>query len=293
MRSGMGDFLRSRRARIGPEDVGLPTYGGRRRVPGLRREEIAQLAGVSVDYYVRLEQDRTGGVSDEVLDALARVLRLDEDERSYLFSLAKPVRRVRRPRRTVSPHLRHLLEGMHGNPAYVIDHRTDVLAWNRLAAALLLDFGELPAEHRNWVWLLFRDERTRRVFGDWRLKARETVGHLRMHAARHPGDARLTALVGEMSVASEEFRTMWADHNVRDRTRGTKDVVHPLIGAVRLHYQTFQVGGEADQWLVAYSAEPGSEAERSLRTLASWALPDAAERGAVAPAEESERPDPR
>ncbi|MFC4563984.1 helix-turn-helix transcriptional regulator [Nocardiopsis mangrovi] len=270
----MGDFLRSRRARIGPGDVGLPTYGTRRRVPGLRREELAHLAGVSVDYYVRLEQGRTGGVSDEVLEALARVLLLDDDERSYLFSLAKPVRRARPSRRTVTPHLRFLLDTMRANPAYVLDHRTDILAWNPLATRLILDFGALPPERRNWVRLAFEDPRAEAIFPDWAGKASETVAHLRMQAALHPGDARLSGLVAEMSRTSERFREMWDDHNVRERSRGAIRIRNDVVGEVSLHFQTLKVAGEAAQWLVAYAAEPGSAAEKALRALAVWSPDD-------------------
>ncbi|MFC3996983.1 helix-turn-helix transcriptional regulator [Nocardiopsis sediminis] len=270
----MGDFLRSRRARIGPGDVGLPTYGGRRRVPGLRREELAHLAGVSVDYYVRLEQGRTGTVSDEVLEALARVLRLDDDERSYLFSLAKPARRARPSRRTVSPHLRFLLDAMETTPAYVIDHRTDVLAWNPLVVKLILDFGAVPPERRNWVRLAFEDPRSERIFPDWTGKASETVAHLRMQAALHPDDEGLAGLVAELSRTSERFRGMWEDHNVRERSRGAIRIRNDVVGEVSLHFQTLKVAGEADQWLVAYAAEPGSEDDKALRALAAWSPGD-------------------
>ncbi|MFF5211576.1 helix-turn-helix transcriptional regulator [Streptosporangium sp. NPDC000396] len=268
----LGDFLKSRRARMRPEDVGLRTYGGRRRVPGLRREELAQLAGMSADYYMRLEQGRGRGVSEEVLASIARVLRLDDDERAYLSSLARPTQRRGRARLQVGPQLRFLLEAMEGAPAYVIDHRTRVLAWNRLASALMLDFGAVPEERRDWGRLCFLDERTREIFPDWEQKARATVAYLRLNAARHSDDPVLTALVGELSVKSELFRCWWADHNVREKTHGTKRFRHPLVGELTLHFQTLRVVDAPDQALVAYAAEPGSESEAALRLLASWTL---------------------
>ncbi|WP_157248315.1 helix-turn-helix transcriptional regulator [Nonomuraea typhae] len=266
----LGEFLKSRRARVRPEETGLRSYGGRRRVPGLRREELAQLAGMSADYYTRLEQGRGGGVSEEVLNALARTLGLDQDERTYLFSLARPVRAPRRTRRTVGPELRHLLDAMEGVPAYVIDHRGEVLAWNRLAAALYADLGR----HRNWARFCFLDEASKEVFVDWEKKAREVVAYLRLKAAQHPDDARLAALVGELSVKSADFRRWWADHNVREKTRGTKQIRHPVAGELALSFQSFTVAGEPDQVLVAYAAEPGSPSQEALRLLASWSLPD-------------------
>ncbi|GLW10481.1 DNA-binding protein [Microtetraspora sp. NBRC 13810] len=249
----------------------MPTFG-RRRVPGLRREELAQLAGMSADYYMRLEQGRCGNVSEEVLDALARELRLDADERTYLYNLVKPVRGRVRTTHTVVPHLRYLLDSMDSTPAYVIDHRVDILAWNRMAAALIFDFGELPADRRNWLLLCFLDDRVRDIFPDWERKARDTVAIVRLNAARFPDDARLTALIGELSVKSELFRQWWADLNVREKTYGTKRFTHPLAGEMTLHFQTFGVAGRSDQSLVAYAAEPGTAAARGLSLLASWTL---------------------
>ncbi|MGK5531876.1 helix-turn-helix transcriptional regulator [Streptomyces sp. URMC 129] len=270
MAKELGEFLKSRRARVRPEDVGLPDLGGRRRVPGLRREELAQLAGVSADYYMRLEQGRGGGVSEEVLDALARALRLDDDERGYLFGLARPRRAARRPRRArraASPRLRNLLDSMHDAPAYVIDHRTDILAWNRMAAALMLDFGALPPDERNWARLCFLDPRAAEIFPEWELKARETVAYLRLHAVDHPDDRRLAELVGGLSLKSELFRRLWTDHNVREKTHGEKRFHHPLVGDLWLTFQTLSVLGEEDQVLVAYAPEPGSASADALRLI--------------------------
>ncbi len=269
----LGEFLKSRRAKVSPEDVGLPS-SGQRRVPGLRREELAHLAGVSVDYYVRLEQGRAQGVSDEVLHALAEALRLDDDERAYLFTVARPVRTAPQPKRPVATQVRYLLDAMPGVPAYVIDHRADVLAWNELAAALMLDFGALPREQRNWARLCLLDERTKEIFVDWEGKARETVAYLRLHAAHHANDPRIAAVVGELSVKSEQFRQWWADHNVQDKTAGIKRIRHPLVGELLLHFQTMSVTGSPGQSLVAYTAEPGSPDEQALQLLTSWTLTD-------------------
>jgi transcriptional regulator with XRE-family HTH domain len=266
------EFLRTRRARLQPEEAGVRPFGGRRRVPGLRREELAQLAGVSVDYYVRLEQGRTNNVSDEVLDAVAQALRLDDDERAYLRNLAKPVRRRRRPPRPerVRPGLRRLLEVAENIPAYIIGRRGDVLAWNRLAAALFVDFGALSPAERNWARLIFLNEDVRELFDDWTVKGRESVAYLRLQAGNYPDDTELAALVGELSVKSEHFRRWWADHNVRDHTNGPKHLHHPLVGEMILHYECLKMPDAPDQLLVTYTAEAGSPSDTALRLLAGW-----------------------
>jgi transcriptional regulator with XRE-family HTH domain len=266
------EFLRTRRARLQPEEAGVRPFGGRRRVPGLRREELAQLAGVSVDYYVRLEQGRTNNVSDEVLDAVAQALQLDDDERAYLRNLAKPVRRRRRPPRPerVRPGLRRLLEVAENIPAYIIGRRGDVLAWNRLAAALFVDFGALPPAERNWARLIFLNEDVRELFDDWTVKGRESVAYLRLQAGNYPDDTELAALVGELSVKSEHFRQWWADHNVRDHTNGPKHLHHPLVGEMILHYECLKMPDAPDQLLVTYTAEAGSPSDTALRLLAGW-----------------------
>lgn len=217
MDNELGAFLRSRRAALEPAQVGLPDDGRLRRVPGLRREELAQLAHVSVDYIVRLEQGRTRRVSRPVLDALADALQLAPDEREYLFTVAEvapaPVRRPARPE--VAPQLRQLLDRMHDVPAMVLHRGMDVLAWNRGAAALLTDFAALPVEHRNLIRLTFLDEQVRSLYADWPRAARECVAVLRMEAGRTPGDPAINALVGELSVRDEDFRNWWAGHQVR------------------------------------------------------------------------------
>ncbi len=253
--------------------MGLPPAGSHRRVPGLRREELALLAGVSVDYYVRLEQGRSRGVSDAVLDAIARALRLSDDERRHLRNLVRPPEAPRTGRRRPSrarPELTRLLAAMDGVPAYVIGHRADILAWNRLGAALTVDFDRLAPEERNWARLVFLDDDAAALFVDWHSKARDTVGFLQLSAGRHPDDPALAALVGELSVRSEDFRRMWAAHDVKDKTHGLMGFRHAVVGELHLQYQTLHLADDPDQALITYTAEPGTSDEAALQLLASW-----------------------
>ncbi|MGQ4357466.1 helix-turn-helix transcriptional regulator [Streptomyces drozdowiczii] len=267
----LGDFLRSRRARISPEDVGLNSYG-RRRVPGLRREEVAQLAGVSVDYYIRLEQGRGPSVSDAVLDAIARVLRLDETEHAHLRTVARPKARKMSTSsvRRVRPGLRLLLDLFDRAPAFVLGRRMDVLAWNALGDALG-GFSGLPAGERNMPRQAFLAPGARELYPDWPAVAAETVAYLRLDAGLHPDDKELAALVGELSLKSEDFRRLWADHQVKAKTYGVKRMVHPVVGALTLPYETLAVPGEPELSLVVYTPEPGSETAERIALLASWA----------------------
>nr|WP_090277514.1 helix-turn-helix transcriptional regulator [Mycolicibacterium komanii]CRL72079.1 putative transcriptional regulator [Mycolicibacterium komanii] len=269
------EFLRTRRARLRVDDVEIGGTSRVRRVPGLRREEVAQLAGVSVDYYSRLEQGRHLNVSDEVLDAVARALRLDEVERSYLFQIARTnTRRARRrpaPVQRVRPGVRRVLETLDDvTPAFVFGRRMDMLAANRLARALIGDFEALPPRERNLLRFTFLDESARELYTDWEEVARDNVAILRLDAGRHPDDPLLTELVGELAVKSEEFRRWWADHNVRERTHGTKRYHHPLVGDLAVNYESVAVLGDPDQTLCIYTAEPGSPSETALRLLANW-----------------------
>ncbi|MER6362285.1 helix-turn-helix transcriptional regulator [Kitasatospora sp. NPDC001527] len=274
-RTELSEFLRSRRARLRPADVGLPEYGGRRRVPGLRREELAQLAGVSTAYYVRLEQGHGENVSTAVLDAIARALRLDSAERDHLRRITQPLRRgagrarTRRPQQ-VRPELQQLLDAMEGVPAYVLGRRLDVIAWNRLGNALIGDVSALAPEQRNLAWLVFLDPAARELYVDWEGKATDLVGMLRFDAGRDPDDPRLASLIGELSVKSEDFRRLWAAHDVRDKGHGLKELHHPVVGPLTLRYETFRPAGDPDQVLVAYHADPGSASAECLRLLASW-----------------------
>jgi len=275
-REELTEFLKTRRARIRPEDLGLKVFGnGRRRVPGLRREELAQAAGVSADYYVRLEQGRTDNVSQEILDAVAGVLGLTDDERAHLQRLAKPVRRPK-PRRTVQrvrPAMQQLLAALDGVPAFVLGRRMDVLAWNPLAAALIVDFGALPSKERNMPRLVFLDDSSRDFYPQWEAIATETVAYLRLYAGRNPDDPELAELIGELSIRSEEFRTHWARYDVKEKSFGVKRMVHPLVGELSLQYESLVMPGDPDQTLVTYSAEAGTPSESALKLLASWTAP--------------------
>ena len=267
----LGEFLRARRAALDPHASGMPDDGRLRRVPGLRREELAQLAHISVDYIVRLEQGRTRRVSRPILDALADALQLAPDERDYLFAVADVAPPPRRPTRPgVAPHLRQLLDTMHDVPAMVLHRGMDVLAWNRGAAALLTDFGALPPAERNLIRLTFLDKDFRALYADWPRAARECVAVLRMEAGRTPGDTALNALVGELSVRDADFRAWWAGHQVRGPRQLTKTYLHPVAGALTLDVQQFTVDTHPDQWLVAYTTEPGSPSHDALRFLLQW-----------------------
>ncbi|MFD5463704.1 helix-turn-helix transcriptional regulator [Kitasatospora sp. NPDC127059] len=270
----LGAFLRARRAALDPGRAGLPDDGRLRRVSGLRREELAQLAHVSVDYVVRLEQGRTRRVSRPVLGALADALRLAPDERAHLFALADTTpdpTAVRPGRPEVDPQLRRLLATMHDVPAMVLNRRMDVLAWNRGAAALLTDFGALAAHERNLIRLTFLDEAYRALYADWRLAAQDCVAVLRMEAGRHPEDGELAAMIAELTARDADFRTWWADHRVRGPHRLTKTYRHPLAGALTLDVQQFTVDTQPDQQLVAYTADPDSPTGEGLRFLLQWA----------------------
>ncbi|WP_372340708.1 helix-turn-helix domain-containing protein [Streptomyces sp. AS13] len=273
-RAELSEFLRTRRAKLQPQDVGLPEFGRHRRVPGLRREELAQLAGVSVAYYTRLEQGNGRNVSAEVLDAIARALGLTDAEHAHLTHLARPARhkKKRRPARAqrVRTGLLYLRESMEGVPAYVTGARSDILAWNPMAAAVFGDWGALPPGERNWARLVFLSPAYRDLFVNWDSKASDMVSYLRLYAGCHPDDPELSALVGELSVKSEEFRRLWATHNVKEKGHGTKLVRHPLAGDLTLSYETLNLPDDEEQHLVTYHAEPGSASAEGLRLLASW-----------------------
>ncbi|UGQ14749.1 helix-turn-helix transcriptional regulator [Yinghuangia sp. ASG 101] len=266
----LGDFLRSRRARIRPEEVGFASGSGQRRVPGLRREELAHLAGVSVDYYVRLEQGRSRGVSEAVLDAVADALRLDDEERGHLRRLARPDRfGSGQPKEhgEVRPGVRRLLSWL-AAPALVMGPRMDVLAWNRPVCALITDFGLLPAHERNLARLHLLDATIGSRYPDREMIAREAVGHLRAAAGHYPDDAELRALIDELTHASPEFRRHWARHEIRVKAHGTKRIDHPDVGPLTLAYEITRFPQDADLSLLVYTAEPGSAEESALRTLA-------------------------
>jgi transcriptional regulator with XRE-family HTH domain len=271
----LGEFLKRRRAELTPAQVGLPEHGHtQRRVQGLRREEVAQLAAISTDYYMRIEQGRLAP-SAQVLEALARELRLDGDQRSYVEGLVaqagRPERRAtsRRPSRpTVHPHLLRLLAQLTDTPAIVFGPRLDILAWNPLAAALLCDFAAVPEKERNYVRMVFTDSVMREIYPEWEDVARTCVEVLRMEAGTNPSDPALAALVGELSVADEHFRTWWAEHRVAHQDFGSKRIAHPVVGELTLDWDTFRYAGAPEQQLVLWSAESGTPAAERLGRLA-------------------------
>lgn len=266
----LGAFLRARRSELGPSDVDLPEGGGQRRVAGLRREEVAQLAAISIDYYTRLEQGRISP-SPSVLSSLARVLRLDDDQRTYMYELVgTPTKQRRRAPQKVKPYLRRILDRIDA-PAIVMTPTHDVLAWNPLAAALMLDFGEVPERERNFVRLLFTDPRLRSLYPEWEELARAVVAYLRMEAARRPDDPRLAELVGDLSIRDPQFRQWWAGTHVAVKRRGTRRYRHPVVGELTLEWDALTSDAEPDQQLVVYTPEPGSASERALHELATWA----------------------
>ena len=282
--SELGDFLRSRRAALRPQDVGITPHPTRRRVSGLRREELAMLAGVSITHYTRLEQGRALSASDSVLDAIARTLRLTDDETAHLKDLARPAATAARPTtpraEQASPSARQLLAAMSEVPALVLDRRNDVLAWNRLGPALLAgplpaDSPEMPSTRPNVTRMLFLDDRYRALYTDWHDEAQLAVASLRLIAGRHPDDRRLTELVGQLTVQCDEFASRWARHPVRTCTSGVKQLRHPLVGTMDLSFENLVIPGSSGQRLIAYTAEPGSPSEAALRLLGSATAPEA------------------
>ena len=277
----MREFLRSRRAKITPEQAGLRTYGsGARRVPGLRREEVAMLAGVSVDYYTRLERGNASGVSETVLEALARALQLDDTERTHLFDLARAARtsaprRRRRSQQQIRPTVQHMLDAMAGVPAFVRNGRLDIVGVNRLGRALYSAHFDSAAQPPNTARFVFLDPRATTFYVDWDRVANDVVAVLRAEAGSDPYDRELSDLVGELSTRNELFRTLWAAHNVRRHDTGRKRFHHPLVGELDLTYEAMELVADAGLTMFVYTAEPGSKSEEALNLLASWtATPD-------------------
>jgi transcriptional regulator with XRE-family HTH domain len=270
------EFLTSRRAKITPDQVGLPIFGDNRRVPGLRREEVALLAGVSVDYYTRLERGNAAGVSDSVLDALARALQLDEAERSHLIDLARATQpatatRRRRPsKQQIRPAVQRILDAMTRAPAFIRNGRLDILAANQLGYALYSAYLT-PGRPANTARFVFLDPRSEDFYDDWEHVANEVVAILRSEAGRNPYDRDLTSLIGELSTQSEPFRTKWAAHNVRFHDTGTKRLHHPIVGDVELTYEAMELSADSGLTMFAYTAEPGTKSEQALQLLGSWA----------------------
>jgi transcriptional regulator with XRE-family HTH domain len=260
----LGDFLRAHRARLRPEDVGMASYG-RRRVAGLRREEVAVLAGMNTDYYARLEQGRERHPSPQILDAVSRALLLDDDARDHLHRLADVVPDARRsyPRETVSPMLRQLLDGYPTTPAFVVNPALDILATNALADALFSPFQQVD----NLARMTFLDPAGRHFYARWSWVAQATVASLRQATGVDPHYPPLLELVRTLTEASEEFAELWGSHTVRGKTYDAKELVHPEVGALSLTYQSFDVRGARGQQLVIYHAEPGSRSAEALALL--------------------------
>ena len=275
-RREFADFLASRRAKLTPEQAGLPAYGSNRRVAGLRREEVALLAGVSVDYYVKLERGNARGVSESVLEALARALQLDEAEHAHLLDLAHAISTTSRapkraPKPQVRPSIQRILDSMTTTPAYVRNARLDMLATNRLARALYSPVLTSQAQPPNNARFLFLDPGAREFYPEWERQAADIVALLRTEAGRSPHDKALTGLIGELSTRSEEFRGWWAAHNVRFHRSGVKRYHHPEVGDLTLTYDALDLAADPELRISAYTAEPGSSSEDALRLLASWA----------------------
>ncbi|MEV0120429.1 helix-turn-helix transcriptional regulator [Streptomyces sp. NPDC050703] len=293
-RRELGDFLQTRRAGLRPEDVGLRDYGDRRRVPGLRREELALLAGVSASYYTRLEQGQSVGASPEVLDAIGRALRLDEAGQRHLHDLAGGAKRRKVVHRPPVEHVDaatlDLLDALGDVPALVSGRRSDVLAWNRTGHALFASHIDPaaptdPRDRPNLARLVFLDPHTRALYADWRRKARGVVENLRMTAGRHPDDPLLASLVGELTMSSPEFAAMWAEHGVRPCDAAVHEMRHPLVGSVTVTQQSLRPPGDEDRHIVLAVAEPGSPSQAALHLLSGWRCdrPEAREPDAAGP----------
>ncbi|MGW2938170.1 helix-turn-helix transcriptional regulator [Streptomyces sp. NPDC001156] len=279
--SDIREFLASRRAKITPQKAGLPAFGGNRRVPGLRREEVALLAGVSIDYYVRLERGHIAGASEEVIDAVANALQLDDAERAHLFDLARaaakrPARRTRRPRGPLPDSVLRVLRSMTDSPAFIRNGRLDILATNVLGRALYAPlFPNAEAQTTNIARSQFLLPGGRDFFPHWEESVNTTVALLRTEAGRAPHDAELTGLIGELVTRSEEFRTAWAKHNVRLHHTGRKSFCHPAVGVITLDFDAMELPAQPGLTLTAYSAAPGTPDHDLLQLLATWAATEA------------------
>ncbi|MFC9335948.1 helix-turn-helix transcriptional regulator [Arthrobacter sp. NPDC057009] len=277
-RDEVRQFLSTRRGRISPQQAGLETFGGRRRVPGLRREEVARLAGVSVDYYTRLERGNLTGVSDSVLDAIARALELDRAEHDHLYDLARTANMTGRKRATapapagVRSELQYLLDTITGAPAFIGNNRMDIVAANTLGYALYSDMYRSTARPANHSRFIFLDPRAHDFYPDWERAANTNVAILRREAGRTPHDKGIAELIGELSMRSDEFRMRWAAHNVRRHYAGTKLFQHSVVGLLELNYQVLGLDDDPGHSLTVYPATPGSSTEEALKLLASWAV---------------------
>jgi len=288
-RSEVREFLSTRRARLTPDKAGLPVFGGNRRVPGLRREEVSLLAGVSVDYYTRLERGDLSGASDSVLDSLARALQLDDAETAHLFDLARTanaspvVRKPRKKAEAIRPSIQRLLDAMTEAPALVRNSSFDYLGANALGRALYSPHFTDPAP--NSVRFAFLNPAAHDFYPDWDRVTRELVAAMRGEAGRNPFDRRFTDLVGELSTRSDRFRTLWAAHDVRYHRSGVKRLRHPVVGEIELVYEAFELPSDPGLRMSTYTAEPGTASEEKLKMLASWVATESASADQAASAE--------
>lgn len=272
----LGEFLRQARAHVKPDQAALGD-GRPRRVPGLRREEVALLAGVSTDYYTRLEQGRRIVPSPQVLASIGAALQLDDAGREHVLHLVEasgtPTPRPRTNVQRVRPGLRQLLDALDQHPVLVLGYGSDVLAANRMASSLFADFEAMPPKERNYARWLLLDRTARDLFVDWEMQARTAVESLRFAAGNHPHDKALHALVGELTVASAEFSTWWAQHRVQQRTYGTKRLLHSVVGQLEVDFESFALPGDRDQTVYVYTTAPESPSHEALTLLGSWSTP--------------------
>jgi transcriptional regulator with XRE-family HTH domain len=279
VRSEIRQFLTTRRAKITPEQAGLRFYGANRRVPGLRREEVALLAGISIEYYTRLERGNATGVSDQVLDAIDRALQLDDVEREHLADLVRIANAARpshrRTRQRVRPSVQHILDAMTGAAAFVRNGRLDILSTNQLGYALYSPVFASSVRPVNLARFIFLDPRSAEFYADWDGIGAAAVGSLRAEAGRDPYDRALTDLVGELSTRSEQFRGRWAAHDVEYYRSGVQPFHHPVAGDLILDYDALEIPADPGLTIIAYTAEPGSPARQALDLLASPIAPPA------------------
>jgi transcriptional regulator with XRE-family HTH domain len=285
------EFLTSRRAKVTPQQARLPAYGGNRRVKGLRREEVAMLAGISVEYYTRLERGNATAVSDGVLEGLTRALQLDEAESAHLADLMRTTNNRHTPRRRparerVRPVLQQILDSMTGTPAFVLNERLDILSANQLGYALYSPMYEGPDRPANHARFVFLDPCAHDFWADWEKAANDTVRILRAAAGRDPYDRALSDLVGELSTRSDQFRVRWAKHDVKFHHTGVKHIHHPLVGELTLGFESLEVCADSGQTLLVYAAEPSSPSQEALNLLTSWTTTSQQEESNL-PAEQS------
>jgi transcriptional regulator with XRE-family HTH domain len=290
------EFLMTRRARLTPEQAGLPDFGGRRRVVGLRREEVALIAGISVEYYTRLERGNATGISDSVLDGISRALQLDDAEHAHLYDLvraatASPGAERRRPTRVgqIPPSVRQLIDAMKDVAVLVQNGRGDVAAANTLGQALYSGMYVQPQRPPNFGRFVFLDPRSHDFYLDWDDAARQTVALLRSEAGRAPHDRALSNLVGELSTRSDTFRALWAAHNVREHRTGVKRLHHPIVGDLTLSYEGLQITSAPGLLMLPYTAEPGSPSRDKLQLLANWAAAPPLETSSTRETSEADR----